>query len=87
MEGIAHATRGRCLDKETVLCMQDTTNVAFDSSAEGLGYLDHGKGTGIMSHNILAVDVQGNPLGILDQNIWARDRAQKGKPKTANNAI
>lgn len=79
-EGINKATLQRCLQNETILCIQDTTNLSFEScSAKGLGYLDHGYGSGLMSHNILAVDVQGCALGILDQHIWARDNAQMGK--------
>jgi len=80
-ESITLATRDRCLQNETVLCIQDTTNIAFDSSADGLGYLDHGRGTGVMSHNILAVDTQGCPLGLLNQDIWSRDKKEMGKAK------
>lgn len=81
MDGISQATRERSLQKELILCLQDTTNIAFDSSADGLGYLDHGMGTGVMAHNILAVDDQGCPVGILHQNIWERDLSQRGKAK------
>lgn len=80
-EAIVQATRQRCLQNETVLCIQDTTNIAFDSSSEGLGYLDHGRGKGLMSHNILATDAKGCPLGLLDQHIWARDEKEMGKAK------
>lgn len=79
MEGISKATHERCVQNEVVLCIQDTTDVAFDSSAEGLGYLDHGLGKGLMAHNILAIDSWGCPLGLLHQNIWARDHQQMGK--------
>src|SRR2546421_4844573 len=81
-EGIYKATRERCLENEVVLCIQDTTNISFDSSAEGLGYLDHGRGKGLLSHNILAVDRFGCPLGLLDQHIWARDPEEMGKAQT-----
>lgn len=80
-KAIRNATRERCLQNEMVLCIQDTTNAAFASSAKGLGYLDHGKGIGMMVHNILAVDSRGCPLGILHQNIWSRKLEQKGKAK------
>lgn len=84
-EAINKATLQRCLQNDTILCIQDTTNISFESSpAEGLGYLDRGYSTGLMSHNILAVDVKGCALGILDQNIWARDIAQMGKTKRRN---
>ena len=80
-EATVHATRQRCLQNETVLCIQDTTNLAFDSSSEGLGYLDHGKGKGLMSHNILATDQMGCPLGLLSQHIWGRDEKNMGITK------
>jgi len=80
-EAIVQATRQRSLQNETVLCIQDTTNIAFDSSSEGLGYLDHGRGKGLMSHNILATDATGRPLGLLSQRIWARDKNEMGKAK------
>jgi hypothetical protein len=84
-DAINKATLQRCLQNDTILCIQDTTNISFESSpAEGLGYLDRGYSTGLMSHNILAVDVKGIVLGILDQNIWARDIAQMGKTKRRN---
>ena len=80
-ECIVQASRQRCLQNETVLCIQDTTNIAFDSSSEGLGYLDHGRGRGLMSHNILATDANGCPLGLLSQHIWARDEKDMGKAR------
>jgi Transposase Tn5 dimerisation domain len=78
---IHQATASRCRQAEIVLNIMDTTSVNFSSSAEGLGYLEHGMGNGLMVHNSLAVDQQGCALGILHQKIWARDKAEIGKKK------
>ena len=78
---IQQSTVSRCLKKKVVLNILDTTSANFSSSAKGLGYLDHGVGEGLMIHNSLAIDVEGCPLGILSQKIWARDRAEMGKKK------
>ena len=75
------STAARCAEHPTVVISYDTTNVAFSSSAPGLGYLDRGKGTGLMVHSSLCTDVDGNCLGLLSPHIWARDIAQKGKAK------
>lgn len=78
---IEKATVERCLRSETVLNIMDTTSIDFSSSAEGLGYLDHGKGEGLMVHSSFALNEQGCPLGLLHQKIWARDKSQMGKKK------
>ena len=75
------ATVDRCLGQGVILHVMDTTNVHFSSSAEGLGYLDHGMGEGLMVHSSLALDAEGCPLGVLHQKIWARDRKDMGKKK------
>jgi hypothetical protein len=82
LNSIQKATVDRCLQTPVVLSIQDTTSINFNSSAEGLGYLEHGMGEGLMVHNTLAVDEQGCPLGILGQKIWARDKKEMGKKKT-----
>jgi len=79
---INEATKDRCANQQTVLSIQDTTNVCFSSRAEGLGYLDHGEGNGFMVHNTMAVDTNGCALGLIHQKIWVRDRAEMGKKKT-----
>jgi Transposase DNA-binding/Transposase Tn5 dimerisation domain len=76
---ITKATGERCQSYDIVLSVQDTTNVHFSSCAEGLGYLDHGRGNGFMVHSAMAIDNQGCPLGLLHQKIWARDKKTIGK--------
>lgn len=78
---IEQATVGRCNEQEVVLNIMDTTSINFSSGAEGLGYLDHGAGEGLMVHNSLALDAQGTPLGLLSQKIWAREKSTMGKAK------
>ena len=76
---ITKATGERCQSHDIVLSVQDTTNVHFSSSAEGLGYLDHGRGNGYMVHSTMGIDNQGCPIGLLHQKIWARDKKTLGK--------
>lgn len=78
---IQQATVNRCAKNRIVLNIMDTTSTNFSSSAEGLGYLEHGAGEGLMVHNSLAVDESGCPLGLLSQKIWARDYSEMGKKK------
>lgn len=76
---VEKATVDRCAGQPIILHVMDTTNVGFSSSAEGLGYLDHGLSEGLMVHTSLALDAVGCPLGVLHQKIWARDPSQMGK--------
>lgn len=79
LEAISSATGERAQAHDTVLVLQDTSNIAFShSSAEGLGYLDHGRGKGLLAHSSLAVSEQGVPLGIVGQHIWSRPPEQMG---------
>ena len=78
---ITKATGERCEPYDVVLSVQDTTNVHFSSSAEGLGYLDHGRGNGFMVHSAMAIDDQGCPIGLLHQKVWARDKMTIGKTR------
>jgi hypothetical protein len=80
-KAIHQATADRCKDEEVILALQDTSNVSFLSDAEGLGYLDHGYGRGLMMHTTLCVTGGGSPLGIVDQKIWAREVKEMGKTK------
>src|SRR5687768_13780597 len=80
-EAIAKASRDRCLGHSIILVAHDTANVSFASDADGLGYLDHGLGKGLMMHSSLALSASSAPLGLLHQKIWARDFEQMGKTK------
>jgi hypothetical protein len=82
IEAMGQAARDRCRDQEIVLVAHDTTNVTFTHDAEGLGYLDHGRGKGIMAHTSLAITVGAQVRGILNQLFWVRPVEQMGKKKT-----
>lgn len=68
----------RCLDEKSVYVVQDTTFLNYDrfSSIEGLGPIAKvGKATsqGLVMHSAYALNGRGQPLGLLDQEIWARE--------------
>ena len=65
--------------KSLVFLVQDTSFIDFTShlKTKGLGKIGrylHGEnnGKGLVMHTTLALDEEGLPLGILDQQIWAR---------------
>lgn len=64
-----------------VLAIQDTTEFNFTQhrSKQGMGPLDHPNMQGLKCHSILCVTGEGIPLGILHQQVWARDAATQGK--------
>lgn len=72
------AERIRARGAETVLLLQDTTYFDFGKrkKTDGLDVVGrHGSGTlikGLMLHNTLACDVEGLPLGLLDQRFIDR---------------
>lgn len=79
LQAIGRATAQRATDYPTVLVLHDTTNIGFSSSsAEELGYLDHGRGKGLLAHNTFVVSPQGVPLGLAGQHVWVRPFEQMG---------
>ena len=87
LEGYQSQVQQRVAQQKVVLSIQDTTNLSFvhhpsKSEAKGFGLLS-GQDylLGLKVHSALAVSEQGVPLGILDQQIWARPPAEKGKAK------
>ena len=75
-------TRARIAEFARVLVIQDTSFVNYTEhfKTEGLGSIGYvnkkknNRGTkGLIMHTALAVSTEGLPLGILDQEIWARD--------------
>lgn len=83
-------TVSRALSCETVLSIQDTTDLNCTShpQTEGLGYLNQTQQQGIKVHNCLAVSSEGEPLGLLHQHSWVRDRppVKKKNPNKVKNA-
>lgn len=70
--------------EQIILSIQDTTTLNYTShkKTEGLG--DFGAtldSRGLIVHSALAVTTQGIAIGLLDQKIWTRDPAERGKRK------
>jgi len=79
---MARATAKRCEGLPLVLSVQDTSSLDYTGHTDtvGLGPLEHPKHRGLFVHTALAVDPEGGvPLGIVSQQVWARDPAQVGK--------
>jgi hypothetical protein len=74
----------RTLLHRTVLVVQDTTTLDFSThqATHGLGPLsgpDLANLCGLYLHSSLCVSPDGVPLGLIDQHMWARDRARWGQ--------
>jgi len=72
---------------QRILSVQDTTEYNFDHhpATEGLGPLDKAKVKGFFAHSSLAVSPGGVPLGLLGQEVWAREETEQ--PKATNRPI
>jgi hypothetical protein len=77
------STIERIKKDEIVLAIQDTTNIDLTShpATTGVGYLDHKKSSGLKVHSTLAVSSNGVPLGIIEQQVWAREQENLGIAK------
>jgi hypothetical protein len=67
-----------------VLAPQDTTSLDWTthSATEGLGPLNDPDHHGLFAHTTLAVTPERVPLGLLAQQVWARDPDDVGKRQT-----
>ncbi len=67
-------TRERMMAHDTVLCIQDTTELDYTgkNDIEGLGTLNYENRRGLYLHPTLAVTPHRLPLGILDSWHWTR---------------
>jgi hypothetical protein len=84
LSGHREQTIRRMQKHKVVLIIQDTTSLDFTTHAKtkGLGpYTTMPNSMGLLAHNALVVTPHGVPLGLLDQDIWARDPKQKGKKR------
>ena len=77
-------TAERSREYEYVLAVSDTTELDFTglSTLEGAGPIDGAYCRGLKVHSVLAVSPEGVPLGLLDQQVWARDEEEQGGRKT-----
>lgn len=82
---ITTAHRDRTLDRlrplTEVLLLQDTSDIDYTThpALTGLGALSAVTHRGLHLHTVLAVTPDGVPLGVLHQQVWARDPAQRGQ--------
>ncbi|MDZ8106424.1 MAG: hypothetical protein RM338_12510 [Nostoc sp. DedQUE12a] len=65
------------------MAIQDTTNIDLTAhpSTRGVGYLDHAKLSGLKVHSTFAASSNGVPLGIIEQDVWARELENLGIAK------
>ena len=82
IDGTTERSR-RC---ETVLAIQDTTDLNFTShrATAGLGYLNQTQQQGIKVHSMFGVSGAGEPLGLFGQASWVRE--QPPQPKKGRKA-
>lgn len=84
MYPIGQAAAKNCAGHKTILAIQDTSTISFDSAknATGLGTINHcPDARGMFYHPVLALDKDGLPLGLLDQQHWCREPKVKHKAK------
>jgi hypothetical protein len=76
------ATEQRVRNQEVVLVVQDTSSLNYTSHplTEGLGPINTigDKSIGLLLHDTMAFTPEGTPLGLLDVQCWARDKAEAG---------
>jgi len=83
-EAIRQAVREACVARMTsvdvVLATEDTTvfNFTAHPATEGLGPIGHSQLSGFFMHSVLAVSDEGVPLGLMHQQVWARDPKARG---------
>lgn len=73
----------RCRSQAVVLAVADTTMLDYTDHEhiKGLGYLADDAHQGLLVHPTLAITPERVPLGLIDQQVWVRDRADYGKSK------
>lgn len=82
LAGHRAATNARIGKHETVLLVQDTTTLNYNSHpcVEGLGLFSaFPESRGLLLHTTLAVTTKGIPLGIMAQKYWTRSIEERGK--------
>ena len=77
--GFGLETARRCLEQECVLVVHDTTTLNFTGlhSITELGPIDSGNlARGMHLHSAMGLTPQGNVIGVLDQQCWARPQPE-----------
>jgi hypothetical protein len=75
------STIQRVKQQAIAIAIQDSTEMNFTHhpSKKDMGYLDNAKSRGLKVHTVFCSTANGVPLGVLHQQVWARDPAQLGK--------
>jgi hypothetical protein len=83
------ATYERAVRVPRVLAVQDTTEVDWTahSATTGLGPIGHPKHQGLMVHSTVAFTSERVPLGLLAQEVWARDPEKVGQRTTRRQRV
>lgn len=81
IEAHAQATAERARSQDEVWVAQDTTALDFTAhpATQGLGHLDSIYTSGLKVHSALVFTPEGLPLGIIHQQVWARDPQDIGQ--------
>lgn len=81
LQSHVEATYRRFAAVPVVLAVQDTTEVNWSRhpATQGLGPLGHTACQGLLVHTTLAITPDRVPLGVLAQQVWARDPLDVGK--------
>jgi len=84
LESHVRATSDRLAQVPRVLAVQDTTELDWTAhpATTGLGPLAHPAHQGLLVHTTLALSPERLPLGLLAQQVWARDPATIGQRTT-----
>ena len=74
MESHVTSSIARMREVETVLAVQDSTSLDWSQhpATTGLGPIDSKRSQGLMVHTTLAMTPEHVPLGVLEQQVWAR---------------
>lgn len=77
------ATTRRIAEQSVVLVVQDTTsfNYSTHAAAQGIGLIGTSPDgpKGVLMHDTMAYTVDGLPLGLVDVQLWVREREEFGK--------
>lgn len=73
----------RLLGEDRILALTDTTDLDLSSKPQmqGVGPLGAKKTQGLKVHSVLLATPRGVPLGLVAQNVWARDPTKTGQSK------
>lgn len=78
----ARATARQCAGRPAILVLQDTTTISLPGlkACVGLGPIGEADGVqGLFLHHAVALQTNGQPIGLLHSEIWARDPACHGQ--------